>query len=180
MVLLTHNGRTHSETADSLTKKWGVFISRDSVKNKTVSLKGSSRAGLALDLEPQLTRDYYNIKKSEEGLPGGRKYFVTSAVAGCPINVKFYLAVRRYCAANKAKLIILPMRGVVSRNEEFTKDVIAHLSKDFYTEYTFNSNLEAFDLGLSPTNVNPLSGLTRLAQKKASLKIIFSHFWTQF
>lgn len=171
-LVLTHQGRTHSETAASLTKKWGVFISRDSVKNKTVALRGENRGDLkTVDLEPQITRDSFDKKQSDEKLTGKRRYFVTTAIAGCSLNKGFYKAVQKFCHTKNAKLVVLPMRGVVSKNEEFTKDVLDALKGSFYTEYTFNSNLEAFDLGLGPTQVNPLSGLARLAQKKASLLI---------
>lgn len=167
-LIISHQGRSHRECAIHMSNKHGVEFTRDSVKNKFVSLGGKVTAE---QIEPLKNRDYFDKIVSDEGKNSKRTYFVTSAIAGFGINQKFLKSIKTFCSARKAKLIILPMRGVASKLEEFSKDTLKTIEDHIYTEYTFNSNLECFDIGLNPTAINPLTGLNRLAQKKASLLI---------
>jgi hypothetical protein len=166
-LVIAHKNRSHSETADILSKKWNVFVSRDSVKNKMGRLGDGSEK--RPNSEPLYSRDFFSKKRSEEGSSSKKTYFVTSAIAGCGLNSLFAKSIKRFLQHRGAELIVLPMRGIASKDEEFDKNVLDFCGENVYTEFTFNSNLEAFDIELNPTQVDPLVGLSRLAQKKSSL-----------
>ncbi len=170
-LINVHKGRSHPETANLLTDKWGCYITRDIVKNKynriaQVSADGPTRV---VQVAERKNRDYFSRIQNDEKLKMPRVYFVTSAIAGGSLNVKFLRSIEKFLEQRNAKLVVLPMRGVVSRKEEYAEEVLEELSDSFYTEYIFNNSLEAFDLCLSPKQSNPLVGTARIAQKRSCL-----------
>lgn len=168
-LLLTHKNKSHAETAVALTQKWGVVVSRDSVKNKynSISMFGIKDGKEKNSIEPLKNREYFNRIGSDEDKKGKRTYFVTSAVAGGELAKDFFNSIENFCRERKAKLIVFPMRSAQSKNEEYTEDVIEQLEDSFYTEYTFNSNLAGFDLEMSPTAISPLAGIQRISDKSS-------------
>lgn len=170
-LLLVHKGKSHAETANELTKMWGVLITRDSVKNKYNSLNqhGAVKPEDIKSIEPIKNRAYFNRVVSDAGKKGKRRYIVTSVVAGFKIVDSFLKSLEVYCKDKDAKLVILPMKGAGTKDEPYSEDVIERLSDNFYTDYTFNSNLRALDVGLSPTSVNPLTGLQRISRNQSIL-----------
>lgn len=168
-LLDVHEGKSHTETAVELTKMWGCTVTRDTVKNKYNSLIqfGDPKKNECKAPEFTKNREYFDKTVSDEGKKGKRTYFVTSAVAGCELDKDFFKSIENFCKDRDAKLVVLPMRGISAKDEEYTKDVLEQLSDHFYTDYTFNSNLESFDLGLSPTQVNPLTGIQRVTKKSS-------------
>lgn len=169
-LILSHVGRTHAETAEHLSIKWNVKISRDSIKNKYNTVV-PPKDRVQKIRENLITRDSLERSVNDSEKSGKRRYFVTSAIAGCSLNLKFLQSIRTYCKEKKAKLVVLPMRGVISKNEEFPEDMMKLIGEDIYTDYTFNKNIESFDIGMSPMQLNPLVGLARFAQKRTSIII---------
>lgn len=165
-----HKGRSHPETAELLSKKWNCYITRDSVKNKYTRLQEIVDVpSAAIKVEPAKNRDFFSRTQSDERLKMPRVYFVTSAIAGATLNTKFLRSIEKFLEDRGAKLVVLPMRGVVSRKEQYSEEVLEELSDSFYTEYIFNYSLEAYDLCLSPKQANPLVGTARIAQKRSCL-----------
>lgn len=169
-LILSHVGRTHAETAEHLSIKWGIQVSRDSVKNKYNAVV-PPKDRVQKIRESLVTRDSFNKVADDSDVVRKRTYFVTSAIAGCTIDEKFLKSIRVFCRDRGAKLVVLPMRGVISKNEEFSEELIRLIGKDIYTDYTFNKNIESFDIGVSPMQLNPLVGLARFAQKRTSIII---------
>lgn len=97
-----------------------------------------------------------------------RKYFLTTAVAGQSLNTPFFNSILNFCKVENAKLCILPMKGVLSNDEVYPKELIEH-SDHFVTDYQFNTSLRALDMRLAPQHINPLVGLSRFGQKDFSL-----------
>lgn len=168
-MLIAHKGRSHTDTALNLSQKWGVLVTRDAVKNKYNSLNTTKLSEKAINAEPNKSREYYDREASDEGKNGKRVYFVTSAVAGCALDENFFKAVKQFCKHRDAKLVVFPMRGITSKDEEYNEDVLRELECSFYTDYVFNSNIEGFDIGMSPTQINPLTGLERIAERSSVL-----------
>ncbi len=167
-LLICHKSKSHAETAIELTRKWDVLVTRDSVKNKYNSLLqfGDTKTDRA-PIGPIKNRESFDRTESDEGKGGQRIYVITSAVAGQKLHKTFIKSIETYCGVRNAKLIALPMRGANSKDEEYDEDVLEQLSDSFYTDFTFNSNIEAFDIGLSPSQVNPLTGIQRVTKKSS-------------
>ncbi len=166
-LLTVHKGRSHSETASELTNLWGVFISRDAVKNKYNSLIQFGEPTENRTPGIVKNREYFDKTDSDEGKSGQRVYFITSAIAGCNLEKNFFKSIETFCKSRKAKLVVLPMRGAERKDEEFNEEVLEQLSDHFYTDYIFNSNIQALDLCISPTQVNPLTGIQRVSKKSS-------------
>lgn len=135
--------------------KWSAIINDVFGVTRAIA-KGFSRENLNL-----VMRERKEVNK---------RYFVTAAIAGAQLDEAFFATVNTFCKANKAKLVILPMRGI-NKSSELYDDSVKELEKHFATEYFFNSNLVAMDLKLSPQQINPLAGLSRLGQKDYSIII---------
>lgn len=168
-LLLTHKGRNHTDTALELTRKWGVVVTRNSVKNKYNSLIDFDETAREIveNAEPLKNREFFDKEHSDERKGGKRVYFVTAAIAACELDKKFLASIETFCKARKAKLVVLPMKAIGAKDVEYTDDVLEQLSDHFHTNYVFNRTLEALDLGLSPTQINPLTGLQRVTKKSS-------------
>ncbi len=161
-LIISHTGRSHRETAIHLSNKHSVEFSRDSIKNKFVSLAANTTGE---QTEPLKNRDSFENIKSDEGKKGKRTYIISSIIPGCPIENNFLKSIQKYCKENRAKLVLLPMRGIASKLEEFSEEVLGKVENSIYTEYVFNSNIIAKDLFVSPSQGNPLTGLENIAEK---------------
>lgn len=166
-LLIAHKGRSHTETALNLSEKWGVLVTRDAVKNKFNSLNSNKLSEKVINSDPNKSREYYDKSASDEGKSNKRVYFITSAIAGCALDEHFYKSIRQFCKHREAKLVVFPMRGITSKDEEYNEDVLKELESSFFTDYVFNSNVEGFDIGMSPTQMNPLTGLERIAERSS-------------
>lgn len=94
----------------------------------------------------------------------GKTYFVTAAIAGQSLDKNFFQSIQTFCKEKNAQLIVLPMRGIVSKDDEFTPDI--EMYQEFIsTEVSFNENLKAQDMRLSPQQILPLTGFSRLGAR---------------
>lgn len=118
--------------------------------------------------EDLLTREVIIINRDDRKISKGKKYFITSAIAGCKLNKDFFASIQTYCNHNNAELIILPMRGASKVDEEYDEEVIKYIDQ-FYTEIQLNNYLRAKDFKLDPKQINPLTSLPRYGQKSTSL-----------
>ena len=120
--------------------------------------------------EPEeITRNSISICKNNTTLVN-KKYFVTAAIAGAPIDKDFFESVLTYCSINCAELVLLPMRGIHNADTHFCDEILEHSDK-FATEFRFNDKIVAHDFILNPQMINPLTGLQRYGLRKKSLII---------
>lgn len=117
-----------------------------------------------------LHRDNINKEENDSNLTGRRRYFITAAVAGAQVHESFLDSIKTYCKTNDSKLVILPMKGCRTGDKEYD-DRILSLVDNFVTYYKFNNNLIAVDMRINPQQINPLTGLNRIGQKKYSVII---------
>lgn len=122
-----------------------------------------------VEKDERLTRDSIQICK-DNSKSIGRRYFVTAAIAGAPLDRDFFESVLTYCSVNETELVILPMRGINSKDIHFCPEIQEHADK-LATEIIFNSRIRAQDFMINPQMINPLTGLQRYGLKKHSLII---------
>lgn len=120
----------------------------------------------ALSLTDTFKRVDNDIVRSSETSKG--KYLVSSVIEGSRYNKDFLQAMINFCKEEKAKLILLWVRGV-RKEDSFTSEEYESLKPYLATEYTFNSKLSAIDFMLYPTQILPLTGLNRFGTKDSSL-----------
>ena len=100
-----------------------------------------------------------------------RRFFVTSAVTGCDVHEDGLAAIQTFCKKNKAALLILPCSDPARQKEHKNKWT---LSSDLpkksivFKEVALNDNLVLSTIKMSAKQLQPLTGIKRLSQKKGS------------
>jgi hypothetical protein len=100
-----------------------------------------------------------------------KRFFVTSAVTGCDVHEDGLAAIQTYCKKNKAALLILPCSDPAKQKEHKNK---WSLSPDLpkksivFKEVSLNDNIVLSTIKMSAKQLQPLTGIKRLSQKKGS------------
>jgi hypothetical protein len=101
----------------------------------------------------------------------GKKYVITSAQANAKPNTKFLKTLEHYVSAHDAELVVLPMIGNSAR-EDSIPDNFHPAIKELQMEYgsrKLNRNIEIAQFHVRPYQVDPITGLSRFAQRGRSL-----------
>ena len=159
-------------------KKYGSYnIPRDSYRRMTRYGHAYDRffrtfidfkiaAGLASPEVKRVKREENNIVR--RGKTGKARYVVSSIVEGAPYSQQFIDSIMTYCNKNNAKLILLWSKGL-SKKDGFDEEIYKDLEPYLTTQFKFNSKLSAIDFMLAPTQLLPLSGLSRFGAGDSSL-----------
>lgn len=114
------------------------------------------------------TKEYKREVKTK--VKNSKVFFVSTAVSGKEVNLPSLLSVQSYLKLRKGELIILPSEDAASKSSIFNyeldrrlKDAI-FVSEDLY----LNKNIHLSSIRVSAKQINPLTGLERLAQSKGS------------
>lgn len=100
-----------------------------------------------------------------------RRFFVTSAVTGCDVHADGLKAIQTYCKKNKAALLVLPCSDPARQKEHKNK---WNLSQDLpkesivFKDVSLNDNIVLSTIKMSAKQLQPLTGIKRLSQKKGS------------
>ena len=109
----------------------------------------------------------------EEEIKNYKKFVITTAVMGKEVNKPFADALRNYARRNNALLLVLPCEDVVSRGKKAKTLEINPELEDFkvvFKDTYINDNLCLCAIKVSAKQINPLTGLDRLAvQRQASI-----------
>jgi hypothetical protein len=100
-----------------------------------------------------------------------KKFFITTAVSGQKVHKGFLNSIKRFCAAEKALLLILPSHDTA---HNLDNDVEWHFDKtidpndhNFVFEDTYlNENLLISGIRVTAKQINPVTGLSELSQSK--------------
>ena len=125
------------------------------------------------EIDTGVNREDLNIIKKAKTTGGPKRYFVSSIIAGAPIEEDFLSAALNYCKVTKSELVLLAMRGVTTA-DTFSNEILDLYEQYIATEYQFNKNLIATDFLLNPSQIIPLTGLPRFGQKEYSIIIAHS------
>lgn len=99
------------------------------------------------------------------------RYVITTAVTGCFVDEKFLNSLKHYCKVRKARLIVLTCSDPAHRTADWSK--LGHIDKRI-TEYVvpnevyLNDNLFLCNIKTTAKQINPLTGLKRIAGKTKS------------
>lgn len=100
-----------------------------------------------------------------------KRFFVTSAVTGCAVHKDGLAAIQTYCKKNKAALLILPCSDPAKQKDHKNKWT---LSSDLpkksvvFKDLALNDNLVLSTIKMSAKQLQPLTGIKRLSQKRGS------------
>lgn len=155
----------------------GAIITRDWWRKNTkfkerdmLSIFGSF-SGLkeSVDLSPIIKRRFEtDIVSKSSGV--NKTYFVTSVVEGSDIHPGFYKTIDSFCNITGAQKVLLWVRGVKVK-DSFSPDIYESIKPFLCTEFIFNNKLKAKDFMLHPSQILPLTGLSRFGNRDCSLII---------
>ena len=96
-----------------------------------------------------------------------KRVVISSILPNTELHEDFIKAMEKYCDANNAQLLLIPIKGVRGETT-FDNDIILKYGKYFCTEATFNDNLKLINTGITANNKNPLVSIKELGHKEYS------------
>lgn len=146
-------------TRRSMVRQWDSFS----------KLRKAAVAG-----NPKVFVGYFNVKDIgpiRKIKKSTKRFVVTSIINGQQVDRNILKSIGGYCKANKAELILLPTTlGEVVHDYWNFNQLSPDLHKNIlFHDYEINSNLMVSGVNLSAKQINPLTGLARLAQRNHSI-----------
>lgn len=107
------------------------------------------------------------LEDQKKSIQGHKVFVVTTAVGGAPVHKKFYESLKKYCAVNKAKLLVIP-----SNYQLF--DLDPTISKDpdvliVFRPLHLNSNVTVHPIKIDPKQIDPVVGLEAIAKQDKTI-----------
>lgn len=113
-----------------------------------------------------------NFKELRNFVSKHKRFVITSAVTGCEPHMDALKAVESYCKHNDAALLILPCSDPATSREHKSKWSLSHrLPKEsvVFKDLSLNNNLMLSTIKMSAKQIQPLTGLKRIGQKRGSV-----------
>ena len=111
----------------------------------------------------------------EEEIKQYKTFVITTAVMGKEVNKPFVNAIRNFAKRHNALMLVLPCEDVVSRGRKAKPIELSSELDDFkviFKDTYINRNLCLSAIKVSAKQINPLTGLDRMAvQRQASIMV---------
>ncbi len=106
----------------------------------------------------------------DTGVNKFNRFFITTAINGKKIDLKFYNTIKKYCEANNCLLLILPCADIASTKAKVSWTFAKELSEELFIhqETKLNEKLFLSNIKLSAKQINPTTGLSRIGQRNGS------------
>lgn len=120
--------------------------------------------------ESDFTQEYF--ESMEMAIKNHRRFIVTSAVTGRPVNFNFLQALQSYAHRNNALILVLPSveNKKTTQGYKFNYDPLLKQPNIFIVAsskdkkyYDLNQRVAVAPIRIAPSAVNPLSGLNKIA-----------------
>ena len=108
------------------------------------------------------------FKDLREDISKYKRFVITTAVTGVEPHEDGLASLENYCKRNKAKLLILPCSDPARTKEHKYNFSLSHklpVSAVVFRDVSLNSNVFLSTIKLSAKQINPLTGLKRLAKR---------------
>lgn len=96
-----------------------------------------------------------------------KRFFVTTAVAGCEVDTKFLKSIENFCKRNKALLLVLPCADPAAQ-VGWQLDSILKGIDIIFKDVALNKSIFISSIELSAKHVDPVTGLARIGQREGS------------
>lgn len=111
---------------------------------------------------PEMTSRVESVVKSK------KRFVITTAVTGMPVNENFYNSIKNYCKLNDAGLLILPTTDPAA-SVPFELDSILKDEAIIVQDVNLNDNLMISTFQTSAKQINTLTGLRRIGEREKSM-----------
>jgi hypothetical protein len=116
-----------------------------------------------------IDEELYNpqsFKELTKTLGKYKRFFITTAIGGAPIDAKALKSVKQYCKMNKAALLVLPANNDLSDiDPALVSDADVNI---VFSDVALNKNLHISTIKINPKAVDPVTGLARIGQRDGS------------
>lgn len=113
------------------------------------------------------------ISETRKIMSNYSNFVITTAVSDKRVDQDFLASIKNYCKRNNALLLVLPCEDVASRKSEYTWELDPSLNNKFTrvvsADTYLNKNFYISSIMMSAKQINPLTGLDRLAKGKGSM-----------
>ncbi len=112
-----------------------------------------------------------HLEQLSEDVKKHKRFFITTAVNQKKIFTPFYNSIKSYCEKNDAKLLLIPCADVFSKFKKEHLWAFDPKLKDetfIFKETKINDNLFISSIKNSAKQINPRTGLGRIAQRHGS------------
>ena len=148
-------------------------ITKASIKSAFVSLKNLTE--ILRKSDPKAFKDIVdealftkeNHTKITDMVKDTKRFFITTAVAGCKVDSRFLASINNYCKRNKAELLVLPCADPSSGNG-WELDPALSGKTIVFDNLALNNNLFISSIELSAKHIDPTTGLDRIGQRNGS------------
>lgn len=115
------------------------------------------------------TEDYF--KQIKQNVKKHKRFIITTAVSGKRVDERFLASIKTHNEVEGSMLLIQPCEDVASRNSIFDWELDKALREYpvVFDELYLNNKLYLSNIKVSAKQVNPLTGLDRMAQAKGSM-----------
>ncbi len=150
-----------------------VDVSRDRIRaafGDMDSLKSAARENYPKNFESIIDPDYFNdesFRELQQEVKKYKRFVVTTAVSGAPVDEDFLASIRNYCAVNKALLLILPANYSLF---DLDPDLVAS-ERIVFRGLKLNSNVSLSVIKIDPKQVDPSLGLDTVGQREGTILI---------
>jgi hypothetical protein len=154
-----------------------VDISKDTIDRKFESFNKLVQDARELDPkvfeniidESSFSDEAFSVLR--EQIAEHQRFVITAAVTGCEPHADALSALNTYCKANKAMLLILPCSDPAHQKGKENDWALSHkLPKEniVFKDVAINDNLVLSTIKMSAKQLQPLTGLKRISQKRGS------------
>lgn len=158
------------------------FFQHSTFRKESVNKHFGSFDGLVAESKQKDPKTFKNIidessftdqsfRELRQRISEHKRFFITSAVTGCDVHEDALNAVKTFCKKNKAALLILPCSDPAHQKEHKNKWSLSHKldKKDVvFKDVSLNDNIMLSTIKMSAKQLQPLTGIKRLSQKKGS------------
>lgn len=110
------------------------------------------------------------IEKVNTAVKEKKRYILTTAVTGMPVDVSLYETMKMYCAIWDAELLIL-LTTDPAANVPFETDPILKNELFIIQDTNLNNNLKISTFKTSAKQINTLTGLRRIGEREQSMVV---------
>lgn len=96
-----------------------------------------------------------------------KRFVITTAVVGSKVHEGFYKSIKSYCKKNKAALLVLPCADP-AQSGSWNLDNVLLDEFIVFKDLKLNSNFFVSAIKLSAKQIKPLTGLSRIGQRRNS------------
>lgn len=150
---------------------------RDAINRHFGNMEGLVEAAREFDPDAfttiidETSFDEAAFKELRNNISKHKRFVITTAVTGCEPHEGAMKAIETFCKVNKAMLLILPCSDPAKQKEHKNKWSLSHklpVESVVFKDVALNDNLILSTIKMSAKQLQPLTGIKRLSQKRGS------------